>query len=267
MATDIQFNFSGKRVLVTGSNSGIGLETARAFARAGASVALNSFSNEEADHVLAHDLAEETGQTCRYIPADLSKREEANSLVTRCQQELGGLDVLVNNAGIQHISPVDTFSDDAWDRVTEINLSSQFATARAALPAMRQAGWGRIINVASAHGLHASANKSAYIAAKHGVIGLSKTIALEVAETGITCNAVCPGYVFTPIIEGQIPDQMAQTGLEREQVIRDVLLVKQPTKRFIEMEEIAAAILYISTDIAKSITGHAFAVDGGWGAI
>ncbi|MEM1365754.1 MAG: 3-hydroxybutyrate dehydrogenase [Pseudomonadota bacterium] len=267
MAANISFDFSGKRVLVTGSNSGIGLETARAFARAGADVALNSFSNSEADHALAHDLAQETGRKCTYIPADLSKREDATSLVTRCQRELGGVDILVNNAGIQHVSPVDEFSDDAWDRVTEINLSSQFATARAAIPAMRKAGWGRIVNVASAHGLHASANKSAYIAAKHGVVGLSKTIALEEAETGITCNAVCPGYVFTPIIEGQIPDQMEQTGLSREAVIRDVLLTKQPTKRFIEMEEIAAAILYLSSDLAKSITGHAFAVDGGWGAI
>lgn len=267
MAAHISFDFSGKRVLVTGSNSGIGLETARAFAKAGASVALNSFSNRETDHELAHDLAQETGQTCIYLPADLSQRDEASGLVARCQRELGGVDILVNNAGIQHVAPVDQFSDDAWDRVTEINLSSQFVTARAALPAMRKANWGRIINVASAHGLHASANKSAYIAAKHGVVGLSKTIALEVAETGITCNAVCPGYVFTPIIERQIPDQMAQTGLTREEVIRDVLLTKQPTKRFIEMEEIAAAILYLSSDMAKNVTGHAFAVDGGWGAI
>ncbi|MEO0496080.1 MAG: 3-hydroxybutyrate dehydrogenase [Pseudomonadota bacterium] len=267
MAANISFDFSGKRVLVTGSNSGIGLEAARAFARAGANVALNSLSNTEADHQLAHDLAEETGQVCIYLPADLSQRDQANDLVARCRRDLGGVDILVNNAGIQHVSPVEEFSDDAWDRVTEINLSSQFATIRAALPAMRKQNWGRIINVASAHGLHASANKSAYIAAKHGVVGLSKTTALEVAETGITCNAVCPGYVFTPIIEGQIPDQMAQTGLSRDAVIRDVLLTKQPTKRFIEMEEIASAILYISSDMARSITGHAFAVDGGWGAI
>lgn len=267
MTASVSFDFSGKSVLISGSNSGIGLETARAFAKAGANVAINSFTDSDEDHATAKAIAEEFGTDCVYLCADLLKREAVLDLFQKAETAFGAIDILVNNAGIQHVAPIEDFSDDAWNRVIELNLSAKFALSRAVLKGMRKRGWGRIVNVASAHGLHASANKSAYISAKHGLVGLSKTVALETAEDGITCNAICPGYVFTPIIEGQIPDQMAATGLSREDVIRDVLLVKQPTKRFAEMDEIADGILFLCSDAAKSITGTTLSIDGGWSAI
>src|SRR5680860_1658281 len=231
-------------------------------ARVGGHVVLNSFSDAEDDHQLAKDMAAEFGTDVRYIKADMSKGEECRALI----EQAGACDILINNAGIQHVAPLQDFPTAKWDAIIAINLSSSFHTTAAALPMMRKAGWGRVINIASAHGLTASPYKSAYVAAKHGIVGLTKTIALEVAELGITCNAICPGYVQTPLVEGQIADTAKARGITREEVLRDVLLAAQPTKQFVQPEQVGALVVYLAGDAAAAITGSALTMDGGWTA-
>jgi 3-hydroxybutyrate dehydrogenase len=252
----------GKTAIVTGSNSGIGLGVARRLAMAGADVVLNSFTDRDEDHALARNLAEEHGVTVRYIKADMSQGAECRALI----EQAGRCDILVNNAGIQHVAPIQDFPVDKWDAIIAINLTSAFHTTAAALPMMRAARWGRIVNIASAHGLTASPFKSAYVAAKHGIIGLTKAVALEGAEFGITANAICPGYVWTPLVEQQIDDQAKSHGISRDRVIKEVLLAKQPTKAFAQTSEIGALAVFLASDAAQSITGTALPVDGGWTA-
>jgi 3-hydroxybutyrate dehydrogenase len=252
----------GRVAVVTGSTSGIGLGIARALAGAGAAVVLNGFGAPEA---IAAAL-DEAGGGAVHSPADMSRPDEIEAMVRLALDRFGRLDVLVNNAGIQHVSPVERFPAEKWDAVLAINLSSAFHAIRFALPAMRARGFGRIVNVASAHGLVGSHFKAAYVAAKHGVLGLTKVVALETAEAGITCNAICPGYVYTPLVEAQIEGQAASHGIPREAVIRDVLLAHQPNKRFATVDEIGALALFLASDAAASITGAALPVDGGWTA-
>jgi 3-hydroxybutyrate dehydrogenase len=255
--------FKGKTAVITGSNSGIGLGVARALAAAGADVVINSFTDRDEDHALAESLGTEFGVKARYIAADMSKGAEARRLVT----EAGACDILVNNAGIQHVAPVEDFPTEKWDLILAINLSSAFHTTAAALPMMRKAGWGRVVNIASAHGLTASPYKSAYIAAKHGVVGLTKTVALETAQEAITCNAICPGYVLTPLVEAQIPDQMKTHKMDRETVVREVMLARQPSKEFATVEQIGGTTVFLCSDAAAQITGTTISVDGGWTAL
>jgi 3-hydroxybutyrate dehydrogenase len=254
---------SGKTAIVTGSNSGIGLGVAHELARAGADVVLNSFSDSAADHKLAADLSEQHGVKVRYIKADMSKGAECRALI----EAAGGCDILVNNAGIQFVSPIEDFPVEKWDAIIAINLTSAFHTTAAALPRMRQKGWGRIVNIASAHGLTASPFKSAYVAAKHGIVGLTKTVALEAAGKGVTCNAICPGYVLTPLVEAQIPDQMKAHDMDRETVIREVMLERQPSRQFATVEEIGGTAVFLCSDAAAQITGTTISVDGGWTAL
>ncbi len=253
----------GKTAVITGSNSGIGLGIATELARAGANVVLNSFTDRQEDHDLAEEIEREYEILARYIKADMSKPDECRALIVQA----GACDILVNNAGIQHVAPVDTFPTGKWDAIIAINLSSAFHTTAAALPMMRDAGWGRVVNIASAHGLTASPYKSAYIAAKHGIVGLSKTVALETAEEPITCNAICPGYVLTPLVEAQIPDQMKTHGMDRETVVREVMLARQPSKQFATVEQIGGTTVFLCSDAAAQITGTTISVDGGWTAL
>jgi 3-hydroxybutyrate dehydrogenase len=253
----------GKTAIITGSNSGIGLGVAEELARAGANVVLNSFTDRAEDHALAADLAARHGVEARYLAADMSDAAACRGLI----EAAGGCDILVNNAGIQYVAPVDEFPVDKWNQILAINLSSAFHTAAAALPGMRARGWGRIVNIASAHGLTASPFKSAYIAAKHGVVGLSKTIALETAGQGITCNAICPGYVLTPLVEAQIPDQMKVHGMDRDTVIREVMLLRQPSRQFATVEQIGGTTVYLCSAAADQVTGTTISVDGGWTAL
>ncbi|KIT16922.1 3-hydroxybutyrate dehydrogenase [Jannaschia aquimarina] len=253
----------GKTAIVTGSNSGIGLGIARSFAAAGLDVVLNSFTDRDEDHALAKEIAAETRTKTRYIKADLSNGDEARALV----EQAGACDVLVNNAGIQHVAGIDEFPAAKWDAIIAINLSSAFHTTAAALPMMRKAGWGRVINIASAHGLTASPFKSAYVAAKHGVVGMTKVVALETAEEPITANAICPGYVMTPLVESQIPDTMEKYGMDRETAIREVLLQRQPSKEFATTDQLGGTALFLCTDHAAQITGTTISVDGGWTAL
>jgi 3-hydroxybutyrate dehydrogenase len=257
---------AGKTAIVTGSNSGIGLAVAHSLAATGARVVLNSFSDRPEDHRIAERLAEEHGVEAAYIQADMSDPDQCRKLVETAGKRFGGVDILVNNAGIQHVSPVESFPTERWDAIIAINLNSAFHTIAAALPAMKEAGWGRIVNIASAHGLRASINKSAYVAAKHGVVGLTKVVALEAAETGVTCNAVCPGFVLTPLVEKQIEDLMAEKGLDRETVVRDLMLYKQPTRQFATTEQIGESVAFLCSDAAAQITGTTLSVDGGWTA-
>ncbi len=254
---------SGKTAIITGSNSGIGLGVARELARAGVDVVLNSFTDRDEDHDLAKGIGKEFGVKARYIKADMSKGDECRALI----EQAGGCDILVNNAGIQHVAPIDEFPVEKWDAIIAINLTSAFHTTAAALPGMREKGWGRIINVASAHGLTASPFKSAYVSAKHGVVGLTKTVALEVAGKGITANAICPGYVLTPLVEAQIPDQMKTHNMDRETVIREVMLERQPSRQFAKVEEIGGTAVFLCSDAAAQITGTTISVDGGWTAL
>lgn len=253
----------GKRAIVTGSNSGIGLGVAVELAKAGAEIVLNSFTDRDEDHALAARLAAETGVPVRYIAADMSKGADCRALV----EKAGGCDILVNNAGIQHVALVEEFPVEKWDAILAINLSSAFHTTAAALPGMKAKGWGRIINIASAHGLTASPFKSAYVAAKHGVVGLTKTVALEVAGQGITCNAICPGYVLTPLVEAQIPDQMKVHDMDRETVIREVMLQRQPSRQFATTEQLGGTVVFLASAAADQITGTTLSVDGGWTAL
>jgi 3-hydroxybutyrate dehydrogenase len=258
---------SRKIAVVTGSNSGIGLATAEALAAVGCSVVLNSFTDGEADHKLAAELARKHSVDCAYIKADMSKPAECRELIATAAKQFGSVDILVNNAGIQHVAPVESFPPEKWDAIIAINLSSAFHTTAEAVPLMKKAAWGRIVNIASAHGLRASPNKSAYVAAKHGVVGLTKTVALELAGSGVTSNAVCPGFVLTPLVEIQIDDRAKENpDLDREAVVRDVILEKQPSKQFATVEQIAGAVLYLCSDAAAQVTGTTISVDGGWTA-
>lgn len=254
---------AGKSVVVTGSNSGIGLGVAKSLAKAGAHVVLNSYTDNDEDHALAAEISKETSTKARYIQADLSKGDQARALI----EKAGQVDVLVNNAGIQHVAPIDEFPVEKWDTIMAIMLSSVFHTTAAALPKMRSAGWGRIINIASAHGLTASPFKSAYVAAKHGVVGMTKVVALETAEEPITANAICPGYVMTPLVESQIPDTMEKYGMDRETVIKEVMLLRQPSKEFATTEQLGGVAAFLCSDAAAQITGTTLSVDGGWTAL
>ncbi|MFP7570581.1 3-hydroxybutyrate dehydrogenase [Marivita sp. S2033] len=253
-------SLKGKTAVITGSNSGIGLGIARELARAGADVVINSFSDEQADHDLAREIANDHGVTARYIQADMSKPDQCRALI----EKAGTCDILVNNAGIQHVAPVEEFPTEKWDAIIAINMSSAFHTTAAALPIMRKAGWGRIVNIASAHGLRASPFKSAYVTAKHGVLGLTKTVGLETAKEPITCNAVCPGYVLTPLVESQIPDTAKQYDISEDEAVEKVILAKQPSKEFVTVEQLAGTVLFLCSDAADQITGTSLAVDGGW---
>ncbi|MGO4914863.1 3-hydroxybutyrate dehydrogenase [Pseudogemmobacter sp. W21_MBD1_M6] len=256
-------SLAGKTAVITGSNSGIGLGVAHELAKAGANIVLNSFTDTEADHALAADMAREHGVTVRYIQADMSKGDDCRALI----EKAGTCDILVNNAGIQFVAPIEEFPAAKWDAIIAINLSSAFHTTAAALPGMRARDWGRIINIASAHGLTASPYKSAYVAAKHGIVGLTKTVALETATAPITCNAICPGYVLTPLVEAQIPDTMKEYDMDRETVIREVMLARQPSKEFATVEQLGGTAVFLCSDAATQITGTTISVDGGWTAL
>lgn len=257
----------GKVAVVTGSTSGIGLAVAEALAGQGARVVINSFTDSAEDHGLAQALAETHGVAVRYVAADMADPEACAYLIAQARQSFGPVEILVNNAGIQHVAPIEAFPVERWNAILAVNLSSSFHTIRAAVPEMKAVGWGRIINIASAHGVVASPYKSAYVAAKHGVVGLTKAVALELAEAGITCNAICPAYVMTPLVEKQIPDQMAVHGMDRETVVREIMLARQPTRQFVTPEEIGAMVTYLCSDAARQVTGTSMLIDGGWTAM
>lgn len=257
---------SGKTALVTGSTSGIGLAIAEQFAKAGAHIVLNGFGDAAEIAALRARLAKEHGVQVHYNGADMSKPEAIEAMFKEIDAKFGGIDILVNNAGIQFVAPVDEFPVAKWDAIIAINLTAAFHTIRLALPGMKQKKWGRIIQIASAHALVASPFKSAYVAAKHGIAGLTKTVALEVAEQGITVNAICPGYVWTPLVEKQIPETAKARGMTEEEVIQNVLLAAQPTKQFVTVEQVAALASYFASDAAASITGTVMPIDGGWTA-
>ena len=256
----------GKNAIITGSTSGIGLGIAEAMARAGMNIMLNGFGDAAEIEAARSGLAARHGVTAAYHGADMTRPEEIADLVATTVAELGGVDVLVNNAGIQNVAPIEEFPVEKWDAILAINLSSAFHTTRLALPGMKARQWGRIINIASAHGLVASPFKSAYVAAKHGMVGLTKTVALEAAEFGVTCNAICPGYVLTPLVEKQIPDTAKARGITEEEVVRDVLLDAQATKQFVTVEQLGALAVFLCSDEAAQLTGAALPVDGGWTA-
>jgi 3-hydroxybutyrate dehydrogenase len=256
----------GKTALITGSTSGIGLGIAEGLARAGASIVLNGFGDAAEVERLRARLAGAYKVKVTYDGADMSKAGAIEAMMKAAIAEFGAVDILVNNAGIQHVAPVDEFPVAKWDAILAINLSAAFHTTRLALPGMKKKGWGRVINVASAHALVASPFKSAYVAAKHGIAGFTKTVALEVAEQGITANAICPGYVWTPLVEKQIPDTAKARGLTEEQVKHDVLLAAQPTKKFVGVDEVAALATFLASSAAASITGTVLPIDGGWTA-
>lgn len=254
-----------KSAIITGSTSGIGLGIAEAFAKSGFNVMLNGIEKPEQVEAERARL-EGYGVKVLYSPANMMKPEEIRAMAKEAEEAFGGVDVIVNNAGIQNVAPIDEFPEEKWDAIIAINLNSAFHLTKAVLPGMKSRGWGRIINIASAHGLVASPFKSAYVAAKHGIIGMTKTVALEVAEQGITANAICPGYVLTPLVEKQIPDTAKARGITEEEVVRDVLLAAQPTKKFATVEQLGALALFLTTEGADSITGTALPVDGGWTA-
>jgi 3-hydroxybutyrate dehydrogenase len=257
---------NGKTAVVTGSTSGIGLGIARALAAQGSNIVLNGFGDRDEIEELRGNLAREHNVQVAYSKADISKQDDIAGMIELAGTEFGGADIVVNNAGIQFVAPVDEFPVEKWDAIISINLTGAFHTSRLAVPGMKRKGWGRIVNVASAHALIASPFKSAYVSAKHGIAGLTRTVALEVAEHGITVNAICPGYVMTPLVEKQIPEQAAARGISPEAVVRDVLLAAQPTKRFVEVAEIGALAAFLCSDNARSITGTLLPVDGGWTA-
>ena len=258
--------FKGKTALITGSTSGIGQGIAEAFAARGCNIVLNGFGDAGEIEKLRSGMAKTHGVAVRFDGADMSKADSIVAMMDKAITEFGCVDILVNNAGIQHVAPIDDFPTDKWDAIIAIDLVASFHTIRRALPAMKQRKWGRIINIASAHALVASPFKSAYVAAKHGVAGLTKTVALEVAEQGITVNAVCPGYVLTPLVEKQIPDTAKARGISEEQVIKDVLLAAQPTKQFVTVAQVAALSVFLASDDAASITGAIMPIEGGWTA-
>jgi len=253
----------GKRAVITGSTSGIGLAYARTLADEGVHVMINGFGDPDVIEAGRKDL-EAKGVKALYSPADMTRPDQIGEMMATAERELGGCDILINNAGIQHVSPIGEFPDAKWDAIVAVNLSSAFHTMKHAVPLMKRAGWGRIITTASAHALTASPYKSAYVAAKHGIAGLTKTVALEVATHKITVNAICPGYVWTPLVEKQVPDTAKARGMAEEEVIRDVLLAAQPTKEFVTVDQVAAFALFLCRDEAASITGAILNIDGGW---
>ena len=260
----VDYKLEGQVAVITGSTSGIGQALATALAEQGVNVILNGFGDPakiEADRLA---IQQKTNAAVRYHGADMTKREEIADLIAYAVKEFGRLDILVNNAGIQHVAPVDEFPEEKWDALIAVILSSTFHATKAAVPIMKAQGRGRIVNIASAHGLVASPFKSAYVAAKHGLVGLTKTVALEAAGKGITCNAICPGWVRTPLVEKQIDDQARINGLSREEVIPKIILERQPSKQFVKVEEIAATALFLCSEGAASITGTSVSVDGGW---
>ena len=255
-----------RTALITGSTSGIGQGIAEALARAGCDIVLNGFGAPEAIEKQRSALADAHGVTVRYEAADMSKPAEIEAMMARVLAASGAVDVLVNNAGIQHVAAVDAFPVDRWDAILAINLSATFHATRLAVPPMKRRKWGRIVNIASAHALIASPFKSAYVAAKHGVAGFTKSVALEVAEAGITVNAICPGYVMTPLVAAQIPDQARTRGISEAEVVQKVMLADQPTRRFIDIDEVASLAAFLASDAARSITGAMLSIDGGWTA-
>ncbi len=257
---------TGKSALITGSTSGIGRGIAQALADQGANVMINGFGDAAEIEDLRQSLSRRSGTTVLYAPADMTRPAEIAAMVAQAEAAFGGVDILVNNAGIQFVSPIEDFPGDKWDAILAINLSSAFHTTKHALGGMKSRGWGRIVNLASAHSLVASPYKAAYVAAKHGLAGLTKTVALECAEEGVTVNAVSPGYVLTPLVEAQIPDTAAARGISEEAVKRDVILAAQPTKKFVGIEEVAATVAFLCSDAAAGITGSNISIDGGWTA-
>ncbi|MEO2040058.1 MAG: 3-hydroxybutyrate dehydrogenase [Martelella sp.] len=255
-----------RTVVITGSTSGIGLGIAEGFAAAGDNIVLNGFGSQAEIDAAVERIGALGAGSVIYHPADMTKPDEIEAMIASAADTLGGINVLVNNAGIQHVSPIEDFPPDKWDRIIAINLTSSFHTIRHAVPLMKKAGSGRIINLVSAHGLVASPFKAAYVSAKHGMMGLTKTVALELAEHRITVNAICPGYVLTPLVEAQIPDTAKARGMTEEQVKSDVLLAAQPTKEFVTVEQIAATALYLASDAAAQVTGTHISIDGGWTA-
>ena len=262
----IRTDLTGQVAVVTGSTSGIGAAMAEALAENGAHVVLNGLGDAGEIEALRAKIAADHGVEVRYHPANMMKSDEIADMVAYAEREFGRLDILMNNAGIQNVAPVDEFPNEKWDAIIAINLSSVFHACKAAVPIMKKQGKGRIVNLASVHGLVASPFKSAYVAAKHGVIGFTKTLALEIAETGITCNAICPGYVKTPLVENQIADTAKARGISEEEVVRDVMLAAQPTKQFVTFEQLAGALLYLVSDAGANMNGTQITVDGGWTA-
>ena len=256
----------GKVALVTGSTSGIGLGIAQAFAKAGANVVLNGFGDPLEIEAIRSSIERDYSVIAKFFGADVSKPAEIRAMVAFVEKELGHLDILINNAGIQHVSPIEEFPDERWDTILAINLSSAFHSTKAALPGMRKLGWGRIINIASVHGLVASANKAAYVTAKHGVVGLTKVIGLETAGSGITCNAICPGWVLTPLVQAQIDALAKQKNLSIDQARAELLGAKQPSKQFATTEQIGSLALFLTSEAASQMTGGAITIDGGWSA-
>lgn len=259
---------NGKTAVITGSTSGIGLGVAESLAKKGCKIVLNSYTDSDDNHALAARLADEHGVDARFVSADMSDGAACVALIEKAAEAFDQpVEILVNNAGIQYVAPVEEFPVARWDAIIAINMTSNFHTIRAAVPGMKEAGWGRIINIASAHGLTASPYKSAYVTAKHGVLGLTKTVALELAEHRITCNAVCPGYVLTPLVEAQIPEQMAAHDMSRDEVVKKVMLQRQPTREFATIEQIGDTTAFLCSDAASQITGTSLSVDGGWTAL
>ena len=257
----------GKVAVVTGSTSGIGLGVARAYAKVGARVVINGFGAPAAIEEARAGIEREFGRACHYSDADMTQPDAVAAMIADAEARFGAVDILVNNAGVQFVAPIEEFPVEKWDQIIAINLSSAFHTIRAAVPGMKRRGWGRIVNIASAHAHVASPYKSAYVAAKHGIAGLTKTVALELATAGVTCNAISPGYVWTPLVEAQIPDTMAARKMTREQVIDEVLLKAQPTKQFVSVDEVAALAVYLASDAARGMTGSMLNLDGGWTAM
>jgi 3-hydroxybutyrate dehydrogenase len=255
-----------RAALITGSTSGIGLGMAQALGSAGHDLVINGFGDAADIAALVKKLSDETGASVMHHGADMTKPDEIAAMMAAAEQRFGHIDVLVNNAGIQHVEAIEDFPPEKWDQIIAINLVSSFHTIRHVMGGMKQRGFGRIIQLASAHALVASPFKSAYVAAKHGIAGLTKTVALEGAKQGVTCNAICPGYVLTPLVQKQIPDQARTRGLTEEQVVNDVLLAAQPTKRFVTVEEVGALTAFLASDAAGSITGAIIPIDGGWSA-
>ena len=262
----MDFGLAGQAAVVTGSTSGIGKAMAEALAANGVNVMLNGFGDAAAIEAERAGMEAAHGVKVRYHGADMTKGAEIADMIAKAKAEFGRLDILVNNAGIQHVSPIEDFPIDKWDQIIAINLTSAFHGTRAAVPIMKAQGRGRIVNIASAHALVASPFKAAYVAAKHGVLGLTRTVALEAAEHGITCNAICPGYVKTPLVENQIADQAKARGMTPEQVMRDVILAAQPTKQFVSFDQLAGLLLYLCSDLGASVNGAPLSIDGGWTA-
>lgn len=256
----------GKTALITGSTSGIGLACAKMLASEGADIVLNGFGDAGEIEEIREGIEETSGVRAIHSGADLTKPDQIEALMSEASEALGGVDILINNAGMQHVAPIDQFPAEKWDLLLALNLSAAFHTIRLALPRMKEKGWGRIINTASAHSLVASPNKAPYVAAKHGIAGLTKAVALEVAQAGITVNCISPGYVWTPLVENQIPDTMKARNLSREQVMNDVLLSAQPTKKFVTVDQVAAFALFLCREEAAAITGANLSMDGGWTA-